>query len=67
MDEQIIRIFDPQDLPFGALSNNAFSQVRLNDIKWKSVSNYIYATLMKGTQYYNMLKNSKIKRIRGGC
>ena len=63
MDEQIIRIFDPQDLPFGALSNNAFSQVRLNDIKWKSVSNYIYATLMKGTQYYNMLKNSKIKRI----
>ena len=43
----VLEIFDPKSMPFGILSNIALHEIKLDKQKWKSVSNFIYANLLK--------------------
>jgi predicted NAD-dependent protein-ADP-ribosyltransferase YbiA (DUF1768 family) len=58
----IINLFDPNQLPFGELSNNAFTPFYKDNEMWKSVSHYVYANLLFGT-YRNLIRNSLVRDI----
>lgn len=45
-EKKIIRIFNPQDLPFGPLSNDYVNQYELDGKKWPSVTNYILSNML---------------------
>jgi len=42
-----IKIFNPNDLPFGSLSNNAHTPFRLDGKYWNSVTHYIYGNMLR--------------------
>ena len=57
-----IRIFDPNDKPFGWLSNNYTHLMEINRKRWKTVTNYIYANILTYPMYVQevqMTKNPK--------
>jgi predicted NAD-dependent protein-ADP-ribosyltransferase YbiA (DUF1768 family) len=56
-----INILNPTDKPFGRLSNNYKMLMELDDKKWNSVSNYIYANSMPVPLYSNLLHNIEPK------
>lgn len=47
----VINIFNPKDQPFGWLSNNYIYQMRLDSKEWFTVTNYIYANLLRTPTY----------------
>ena len=56
----VLEIFDPKSMPFGILSNIALHEIKLDKQKWKSVSNFIYANLLKKSKNsYTQLRLSK--------
>lgn len=56
--DDTIRIYNPSDKPFGVLSNNAMHYMKIDDEKWKSVSNYIYTKMLTVPGYKMLVKNS---------
>jgi predicted NAD-dependent protein-ADP-ribosyltransferase YbiA (DUF1768 family) len=57
--ENIIRLFNPSDLPFGPLSNNAFHVMNIDGKSWSSVTNYVYANMMCNNVYKNIVAEQK--------
>jgi predicted NAD-dependent protein-ADP-ribosyltransferase YbiA (DUF1768 family) len=53
-----IKLFDPNDKPYGHLSNNYSYPIKIDDLVWKNVTQYIY-TNMTPILYRNTVKNSK--------
>jgi predicted NAD-dependent protein-ADP-ribosyltransferase YbiA (DUF1768 family) len=59
-----IDIYNPKKEPFGPLSNNYKSNMKICDSSnkcenWLTVSNYIYANMLKNEKHINLLKNFK--------
>ena len=44
-----IDLFNPNALPYGNLSNNAITPFYRDGTLWNSVTNYVYANLLRGT------------------
>ena len=59
MAKKVIKIFDPKEKPFGALSNNFVKNMELDDKRWRTVTNYIYANILTTPRNINYLKNKK--------
>ncbi len=57
--ENVIRLFNPSDLPFGPLSNNAFHVMQIDAKSWPSVTNYVYANMMCNNAYKNVVAEQK--------
>lgn len=62
--EDAIKIYSPSDKPFGSLSNNAFHYIKLDEDKWKSVSNYVYSKMLTVPGYRMLVKNSSPNRAK---
>jgi predicted NAD-dependent protein-ADP-ribosyltransferase YbiA (DUF1768 family) len=60
----IIKLFNKDDKPFGILGNNYVQEMTIDDQRWKTVTNYIYANLLKTSSYRNVIKNTKTKEIK---
>ena len=59
-----IEIFNPQELPFGLLSNNSKYFMELDDEKWTTVTQYVYTNLMNQTPIYrDRIKKSHLSNI----
>lgn len=58
-----IDIWNPKELPFGALSNNTVYIMNIEEQTYKTVSNFIYSNLMKNTEYFEVLKNMNTQDI----
>jgi len=41
----IIDLFNPNDNPFGRLSNNSYHPIIINGKKYDTVTNYIYSNI----------------------
>lgn len=53
-----IKLFDPNDKPYGHLSNNHYYPITIDDLVWKNVTQYIY-TNMSPILYRDSIKKSK--------
>ena len=60
--ENVIGLFNPSDLPFGPLSNNAFHVMQIDGKSWSSVTNYVYANMMCNNAYKNVVAEQKTTR-----
>lgn len=58
-----IDIYNPKELPFGSLSNNAVYLMNIEDEEYYTVTNYIYANLLNSKDHFNVLKNINTKDI----
>lgn len=58
--EQIIKIYNPQEKPFGHLSNNWYYPIRINDKIYPTVTNYILSNMVTTPLYQIILQNAKI-------
>lgn len=56
-----IKIFDPKERPFGALSNNYQHIMYIDNQEWYTVTNYIYANLLKTPMFAQQLRSIKAK------
>ena len=57
-----IKIFDPSEKPFGWLSNNYKYSIQIDNKEWYTVTNYIYAKLLRTPiliQQIRLMKNNK--------
>lgn len=63
-----IKIFNPEDRPFGPLSNNYKMQLNIEGEKYNSVSNYIYSRCAPNYGgIKNILKNMKPSTVPDEC
>jgi predicted NAD-dependent protein-ADP-ribosyltransferase YbiA (DUF1768 family) len=51
-----IKIFNPKDKPFGWLSNNYKHEMRIDRKSWKTVTNYIYASILQSPADKNIIR-----------
>jgi predicted NAD-dependent protein-ADP-ribosyltransferase YbiA (DUF1768 family) len=51
-----IEIFNPRDLPYGNLSNNAYFPMTIDDQRWNNVTYYIYSNMLNDFTYRHELK-----------
>ena len=59
-----IEIFNPQELPFGLLSNNSKYFMELDDEKWTTVTQYVYTNLLNNMPIYrDRIKKSHLSSI----
>ncbi len=60
-----IRIFDPKEKPYGPLSNNSTSYFELGREKWKSVTHYLYSSLLHFPLFKTLVRNqAKVREVR---
>ena len=59
----IIEIFNPNVTPYGLLSNNSKSIMKINKENWTSVTQYIYTNMLSSFIYRDKLKNVPLKDI----
>lgn len=57
----VIKLYNPNERPFGDLSNNSRHQIWVDGKVWKTVTNYIYASMLSTPLYRTILQNSPIK------
>src|SRR5258708_7634615 len=63
-NEEVIKVFNPKDMPFGLLSNNYEFPIYIKNVEWKTVSHYVYANMLKTFAYKTVVKNSSIAELR---
>lgn len=59
---EVIKIFDPKDKPFGILSNNYKQFMYIDRKEWRTVSSYIYSSILTSPLYkqaIRLMKNTK--------
>ena len=59
MDKKVIKIFDSREIPHGVLSNNYEYNLQIDNINYKSVSNYIYSNMLSEKIHKDVIKKSK--------
>ena len=60
-----IELFNPNDKPFGKLSNNAYHPMTIDGKKYDTVTNYIYSNMLTTPMLRNIVQNTKIREVRG--
>jgi len=58
-----IEIWNPKEMPFGPLSNSATYIMKIDDINYNTVTNYIYSNLLNNKEYFQTLKNINTKDV----
>ena len=58
---QSIELFNPNDKPFGKLSNNAYHPMTINGKKYNTVTNYIYSNMLLTPLLRTVVQNAKIR------
>ena len=61
----IIELFNPNDKPFGRLSNNAYHPMVINEKKYDTVTNYIYSSMLTTHMFRVIVQNTKIVVVKG--
>jgi predicted NAD-dependent protein-ADP-ribosyltransferase YbiA (DUF1768 family) len=59
-----VELFDTNSVPFGDLSNNAITPFYKDEKLWKSVTHYVYANLLRGTNK-TIIMNTQLKDLKG--
>ena len=59
--KQVVKIYNPQDVPFGPLSNNYVHPMVIDGKIWNTVTNYIFSNLLVTPLYKNILQNADIQ------
>lgn len=60
----VLKIFNPNDKPFGILSNNYIHYMEIDNTRWKSVTNYIYSNMLVVPGYATVVKNANPSTVR---
>ena len=57
----IIKLFNPNDKPFGKLSNNAYHLMDIDGKKYPTVTNYILSNMLSTPTYKSIIQNTDIR------
>ena len=60
-NEDVIYIYDKQNVPFGSLSNNYFNYFDLYGKKWTTVTNFIFSNMLINENYRSILQHASIE------
>ena len=60
MNNNEIKIYDPNDVPYGPLSNNYIHYMRIDDKNWSTVTNYVLSNMLSTPIYKLALQNAPI-------
>lgn len=52
----VIKFFNPKEKPFGVLSNNYTHFMTINGKQWRTVTNYVYANLLKTPMFKEQIR-----------
>ena len=63
--ENIIELFNPNDRPFGGLSNNAYHPMKIDGKNYDTVTNYIYSNMLTTPMIRSVVQHAKIKGTGG--
>lgn len=58
--KNVIDIYNPNDKPYGPLSNNYIDSLRIDDTIWPTVTNYILANMLITPMYKTIIQNARI-------
>jgi predicted NAD-dependent protein-ADP-ribosyltransferase YbiA (DUF1768 family) len=61
----IIELFNPNEKPFGMLSNNSYHPMTINGKKYDTVTNYIYSNMLTTPMFRSVIQNTKIGEVKG--
>jgi len=61
--EQVIKIYNPKDAPFGQLSNNSLQFMVIDDKRWSTVTNYILSNMLITPLYRIILQVALTKGV----
>ena len=56
--KQEIKIYDPNDVPYGPLSNNYIHYMRIDEKNWSTVTNYVLSNMINTPIYKLALQNA---------
>ena len=59
-----IKIFDPKEIPFGALSINYKDNLSINGERYKTVKHYIYANMLKNVLNKKTIQSTNVKELK---
>lgn len=59
--DKVTKLLNPNDKPFGKLSNNAYYPMVINDKKYPTVTNYILTNMLTTPLYRTNIQNASIK------
>jgi predicted NAD-dependent protein-ADP-ribosyltransferase YbiA (DUF1768 family) len=60
---KIVKLLNPNDIPFGKLSNNAFHPMEIDGNVYNTVTNYIYSNMLVTPLYNIAIRNAKIQTV----
>ena len=63
--DNIVKLFNPNDQPFGKLSNNAYHPMIINGKKYGTVTNYILSNMLISPLLRQIVQNTPIKGTTG--
>jgi len=61
-----IKLFNPNDKPFGRLSNNSYHPIKINGKNYPTVTNYILSNMLSTPTWKKILQNTEISGAKGG-
>jgi predicted NAD-dependent protein-ADP-ribosyltransferase YbiA (DUF1768 family) len=59
----VIKLFDPNNNPYGELSNVSNHSMEIDGETWKTVSHYVYAMMLSTPAYRDRVRNAETKTI----
>ena len=64
MSKTSIKLSDPQNFPFGQLSNHSYYPMIIDDEKYDNVTKYVYSNMLTTPTFKNVIKymNMNVKR-----
>lgn len=60
-----IRLYSPQDIPFGRLSNNSYHPIIIDGKKYSTVTNYIFSCMVLNSSNKKLLQQAEITGGKG--
>lgn len=61
-----IKLFNPNDKPFGRLSNNSYHPITINGKNYPTITNYILSNMLITPAWKKILQNTEIGGAKGG-
>lgn len=61
-----IKLFNPNDKPFGRLSNNSYHPITINGKNYPTVTNYVLSNMLMTPTWKKIIQNTEIGGARGG-
>ncbi len=59
MDNKALAVYDPEEKPFGPLSNIYEDKIKVHKLYYNSVSNYVYSSILKDPNHQKLIENYK--------